>query len=54
MKLAVDKMFPEGARPYMDYMDSSGLLANLAANEKAVHADFLNDLVDLFDVDDIH
>nr|XP_014341160.1 PREDICTED: myeloma-overexpressed gene 2 protein isoform X1 [Latimeria chalumnae] len=32
---------------------SSGLLMDLAANEKAVHADFFNDFEDLFDDDDI-
>ncbi|KAB0344734.1 hypothetical protein FD754_021660 [Muntiacus muntjak] len=32
---------------------STGLLIDLAANEKAVHADFFNDSEDLFDNDDI-
>ncbi|NXA70159.1 CSN9 protein, partial [Mohoua ochrocephala] len=32
---------------------STGLLMDLAANEKAVHADFFNDFEDLFDDDDI-
>uniref|UniRef100_A0A8C9UX43 COP9 signalosome complex subunit 9 n=1 Tax=Spermophilus dauricus TaxID=99837 RepID=A0A8C9UX43_SPEDA len=32
---------------------STGLLMNLAANEKAVHADFFNDFEDLFDDDDV-
>ncbi|XDB65455.1 hypothetical protein AB1E18_018746 [Capra hircus] len=57
MKPAVDEMFPEGARPYVDLDEaggSTGLLMDLAANEKAVHADFLNDFEDLFDDDDIH
>ncbi|GCC32325.1 hypothetical protein chiPu_0010786 [Chiloscyllium punctatum] len=56
MKPAVDEMFPEGAGPYVDLDEaggSSGLLMDLAANEKAVHADFFNDFEDLFDDDDI-
>lgn len=32
---------------------STGLLMDLAANEKAVHAGFFNDFEDLFDDDDI-
>nr|KAF6336368.1 COP9 signalosome subunit 9 [Myotis myotis] len=32
---------------------STGLLMDLAANEKAVHSDFFNDFEDLFDDDDI-
>jgi len=56
--LVVDEMFPEGAGPYMDVDDyqgggSNSLLMDLAANEKSVHADFLNDFDDLFDDDDI-
>uniref|UniRef100_A0A8C7U0C8 COP9 signalosome complex subunit 9 n=1 Tax=Oncorhynchus mykiss TaxID=8022 RepID=A0A8C7U0C8_ONCMY len=46
MKPAVDEMFPEGAGPYVDLDEaggSSGLLMDLAANEKAVHSDFFND-----------
>ncbi|TKS87470.1 COP9 signalosome complex subunit 9 [Collichthys lucidus] len=38
-------MFPEGAGPYVDLDEaggSSGLLMDLAANEKAVHSDFFN------------
>ncbi|XP_003309604.3 COP9 signalosome complex subunit 9 [Pan troglodytes] len=57
MKPAVDEMFPEGAGPYVDLDEaggSTGLLMDLAANEKAVHADFFNDFEDLFDDDDIH
>uniref|UniRef100_A0A8C7Y4J3 COP9 signalosome complex subunit 9 n=1 Tax=Oryzias sinensis TaxID=183150 RepID=A0A8C7Y4J3_9TELE len=45
MKPAVDEMFPEGAGPYVDLDEaggSSGLLMDLAANEKAVHSDFFN------------
>ncbi|KAI4529309.1 hypothetical protein MG293_020557 [Ovis ammon polii] len=56
MKPAVDEMFPEGTRPYVDLDEaggSTGLLMDLAANEKAVHADFFNDFEDLFDDDDI-
>ncbi|KAJ8270376.1 hypothetical protein GJAV_G00113720 [Gymnothorax javanicus] len=56
MKPAVDEMFPEGAGPYVDLDEaggSTGLLMDLAANEKAVHADFFNDFEDLFDDDDI-
>uniref|UniRef100_A0A8C3DX07 COP9 signalosome complex subunit 9 n=1 Tax=Corvus moneduloides TaxID=1196302 RepID=A0A8C3DX07_CORMO len=47
MKPAVDEMFPEGAGPYVDLDEaggSTGLLMDLAANEKAVHADFFNEL----------
>ncbi|MBZ3875948.1 Myeloma-overexpressed gene 2-like protein [Sciurus carolinensis] len=47
MKPAVDEMFPEGAGPYVDLDEaggSTGLLMDLAANEKAVHADFFNAL----------
>uniref|UniRef100_A0A4W5N5K4 COP9 signalosome complex subunit 9 n=1 Tax=Hucho hucho TaxID=62062 RepID=A0A4W5N5K4_9TELE len=46
MKPAVDEMFPEGAGPYVDLDEaggSSGLLMDLAANEKAVHSDFFNE-----------
>ncbi|XP_021927753.1 COP9 signalosome complex subunit 9 homolog isoform X1 [Zootermopsis nevadensis] len=32
---------------------SSGLLMDLAANEKAVHAEFFNDFDDLYDDDDL-
>ncbi|KAB0362780.1 hypothetical protein FD754_006936 [Muntiacus muntjak] len=56
MKPAVDEMFPEGSGPYVDLDEaggSTGLLMDLAANEKAVHADFFNDFEDLFDDDDI-
>ncbi|XP_041043735.1 COP9 signalosome complex subunit 9-like [Carcharodon carcharias] len=56
MKPAVDEMFPEDAGPYVDPDEaggSSGLLRDLAANEKAVHADFFNDFEDLYDDDDI-
>nr|AGM32136.1 hypothetical protein [Coptotermes formosanus] len=45
--VVADEMFPEGAGPYMDLEEaggSSGLLMDLAANEKAVHADFFNAL----------
>ncbi|XP_045746306.1 COP9 signalosome complex subunit 9-like [Mirounga angustirostris] len=55
MKRAVDEMFPEGAGPYVDLDKaggSTGLLMDLAANEKAVHADFLNNFEDLY-CDDI-
>uniref|UniRef100_G3UB84 COP9 signalosome complex subunit 9 n=1 Tax=Loxodonta africana TaxID=9785 RepID=G3UB84_LOXAF len=48
MKPAVDEMFPEGAGPYVDLDEaggSTGLLMDLAANEKAVHADFFNAFV---------
>ncbi|XP_031532285.1 COP9 signalosome complex subunit 9 [Vicugna pacos] len=49
---AVDEMFPEGTRPYVDLDKAGGstrFLMDLTANEKAVHADFCND----FDDDDI-
>uniref|UniRef100_A0A672ZIJ1 COP9 signalosome complex subunit 9 n=1 Tax=Sphaeramia orbicularis TaxID=375764 RepID=A0A672ZIJ1_9TELE len=53
MKPAVDEMFPEGAGPYVDLDEaggSSGLLMDLAANEKAVHSDFFNgELIFMFD-----
>uniref|UniRef100_A0A4W5Q8H8 COP9 signalosome complex subunit 9 n=1 Tax=Hucho hucho TaxID=62062 RepID=A0A4W5Q8H8_9TELE len=47
MKAAVDEMFPEGAGPYVDLDEVCGgrtELLDLAANEKAVHADFFNAL----------
>ncbi|KAM4770780.1 COP9 signalosome complex subunit 9 [Rhinophrynus dorsalis] len=56
MKPAVDEMFPEGAGPYVDLDEaggSTGLLMDLAANEKAVHSDFFNAFEDMFDDDDI-
>uniref|UniRef100_A0A0K8RF61 COP9 signalosome complex subunit 9 n=1 Tax=Ixodes ricinus TaxID=34613 RepID=A0A0K8RF61_IXORI len=43
--VVADEMFPEGAGPYTDLEEaggSSGLLMDLAANEKSVHADFYN------------
>ncbi|KAG4071812.1 hypothetical protein HA402_005973 [Bradysia odoriphaga] len=49
--LAADEMFPEGAN-FMDLDEpgsGSGLLMDLAANEKDVHSDFFNDFEDLFD-----
>jgi len=55
--VVADELFPEGAGPYMDLEevgDFSGLLMDLAANEKAVHADFFNDFDDLYDDDDLH
>ncbi|XP_021927754.1 COP9 signalosome complex subunit 9 isoform X2 [Zootermopsis nevadensis] len=54
--VVADEMFPEGAGPYMDLEEvggSSGLLMDLAANEKAVHAEFFNDFDDLYDDDDL-
>ena len=45
----VDEMFPEGRGD--EAGGSTGLLMDLAANEKAVHADFLNNFEDLFDDD---
>ncbi|XP_023234874.1 COP9 signalosome complex subunit 9 [Centruroides sculpturatus] len=54
--VVADEMFPEGAGPYMDLDEaggSSGLLMDLAANEKSVHADFFNDFDDLFDDEDL-
>jgi len=54
--LVADEMFPEGAGPYMDLEwagGSSGLLMDLTANEKAVHADLFNDFYDLYDDDDL-
>lgn len=55
-RVVKDEMFPEGAGPYVDLDEaggSTGLLMDLAANEKAVHADFFNDFEDLFDDDDV-
>ncbi|XP_008200419.2 uncharacterized protein LOC100302525 isoform X1 [Tribolium castaneum] len=55
--IVADEMFPEGAGPYMDLEEaggSSGLLMDLAANEKAVHADFFNDFEDLYDDEDLN
>ncbi|KAL3212130.1 hypothetical protein MRX96_000773 [Rhipicephalus microplus] len=43
--VVADEMFPEGAGPYTDLEEaggSGGLLMDLAANEKSVHADFYN------------
>ncbi|XP_063235263.1 COP9 signalosome complex subunit 9 [Bacillus rossius redtenbacheri] len=54
--IAVDEMFPEGAGPYAEMEEAEGscrLLMDLAANEKAVHADFFNDFDDLYDDDDL-
>ncbi|KAJ8920644.1 hypothetical protein NQ315_004783 [Exocentrus adspersus] len=60
--IVADEMFPEGAGPYMDLEEainlsnaggSSGLLMDLTANEKAVHADFFNDFEDLYDDEDL-
>ncbi|VFV39753.1 Hypothetical predicted protein [Lynx pardinus] len=60
MTAVVDEVFPEGAGLYVDLEEaggSTGLLMNLAASEKAVHADFFffffNDFEDLFDDDGI-
>ena len=53
--IVADEMFPEGTGAYMDLEEaggSSGLLMDLAANEKAVHADFFNDFDDHYDDDD--
>ncbi|XP_023017523.1 COP9 signalosome complex subunit 9 [Leptinotarsa decemlineata] len=54
--LVADEMFPEGAGAYMDLEEAggtSGLLMDLTANDKAVHADFFNDFIDLYDDDDL-
>lgn len=54
--VVADEMFPEGAGPYTDLEEaggSGGLLMDLAANEKSVHADFYNDFDDLFDDEDL-
>lgn len=53
--VVADEMFPEGAGPFMELDEaggSSGLLMDLAANEKDVHADFFNDFEDLCDEDE--
>ncbi|XP_055625500.1 COP9 signalosome complex subunit 9 [Toxorhynchites rutilus septentrionalis] len=53
--VVADEMFPEGPGPFMDLEEaggSTGLLMDLAANEKDVHADFFNDFEDLFDEDE--
>ncbi|KAL8573707.1 COP9 signalosome complex subunit 9 [Nucella lapillus] len=55
--VVADEMFPEGVGPYMEIEEaggSSALLMDLAANEKAVDADFFNDFEDLFDDDDLN
>lgn len=44
MKPAVDEMFPKGTGPYVDLDEaggSTGLLMDLATNEKTVPADLL-------------
>uniref|UniRef100_A0A0K8TPA1 COP9 signalosome complex subunit 9 n=1 Tax=Tabanus bromius TaxID=304241 RepID=A0A0K8TPA1_TABBR len=49
--IVADEMFPEGAH-FIDLDEaggSSGLLMDLATNEKHVHADFFNNFEDLFD-----
>ena len=55
--VAVDEMFPDGGGgPYMDLDEAggtAGLLMDLAANEKSVHADFFNDFEDIFDDEDL-
>ncbi|KAE8740319.1 hypothetical protein FOCC_FOCC014167 [Frankliniella occidentalis] len=54
--VVVDEMFPEGAGPYVDIDEaggSSGLLMDLAANEKSVHTDFFNQFEDLYDDEDL-
>lgn len=54
--VVVDEMFPEGAGPYMELEEggsASGMLMDLAANEKCVHLDFFNSFDDLFDEDDL-
>ncbi|XP_050998309.1 COP9 signalosome complex subunit 9-like [Acomys russatus] len=56
MKPTVDEMFPEGEGSYVDLNDAGDrmrLLMDLAAHEKAVLEDFLNDIEDLFDEDDV-
>ncbi|XP_046676627.1 COP9 signalosome complex subunit 9 [Homalodisca vitripennis] len=55
--IVADEMFPEGAGFGMDLEDAggaTGLLVDLAANEKTVHADFFNDFDDLYDDDDLN
>ncbi|XP_031616761.1 COP9 signalosome complex subunit 9, partial [Contarinia nasturtii] len=50
--IVADEMFPEHGGPFMELDEaggSSGLLMDLAANEKDVHADFFNDFEDLCD-----
>jgi len=55
--VAADEMFPDGGGgPYMDLDEAggtTGLLMDLAANEKSVHADFFNDFEDIFDDEDL-
>nr|XP_042134699.1 COP9 signalosome complex subunit 9-like [Peromyscus maniculatus bairdii] len=51
---SVDEMFQEGMGPYKDLDEaggSTGLLMDLSANEKTVHANFFNDFEDIFDDD---
>ncbi|PIK44239.1 Myeloma-overexpressed 2 protein [Apostichopus japonicus] len=54
--VVVDEMFPEGPGSSIDLEEAggaSGMMMDLAANEKAVHSDFFNDFEDLFDDDDL-
>uniref|UniRef100_A0A3B5M9S4 COP9 signalosome complex subunit 9 n=1 Tax=Xiphophorus couchianus TaxID=32473 RepID=A0A3B5M9S4_9TELE len=46
------QLFPTGLTPPQT-SGTTGLLMDLAANEKAVHSDFFNDFEDLFDDDDL-
>ncbi|CAD7089186.1 unnamed protein product [Hermetia illucens] len=49
--LVADEMFPEGAG-FMDLEEaggSTGILMDLATNEKHVHSDFFNSFEDLYD-----
>ena len=50
--LVADEMFPEGVGSYMDFDETTGLM-DLAANEKTIHTDFMNNFPELFDDDDL-
>uniref|UniRef100_A0A5F8G729 COP9 signalosome complex subunit 9 n=1 Tax=Monodelphis domestica TaxID=13616 RepID=A0A5F8G729_MONDO len=53
MKPAVEETFPQDPGLYVDLEGGRRPLIDLAANEKAFHAEFFNDFEELFDDDDI-
>jgi len=63
-QMVADEMFPDGpgALDFVDVEDGvrdglsgpAGLLSDLTANEKTVHADFYNKFGDLFDDNDLN
>ena len=64
-QMVADEMFPDGPGP-LDFVDvedgvrdgvaggPAGLLSELTASEKTVHADFYNGFGDLFDDNDLN